>query len=249
MISENGVYRWHINSAIRDRANAVTTGKSTDNDVRLWAYRFGLIYDRSEFMEPPAPRKKSKHQQQVELFMERAGHTVRSRPEMPDEDERKLRASLILEEAVEFAEAAGLKVIIVPRENAAHDITLLNDGDPDLEEMADACADISVVNTGALSAMGISDCSLFYEVDENNLQKFVETGPCEECQGRGFNYPIDLSTETVKCIVCTGRGTLGGYRRDDGKWIKPLAHPRPDIGGVLEIQALEVEKWEESNSR
>jgi predicted HAD superfamily Cof-like phosphohydrolase len=39
-------------------------------------------------------------------------------------------------------------------------------------EVADGCADVSVVTIGTLSACGIADKPLLKEVDESNLRKF-----------------------------------------------------------------------------
>src|SRR5690606_27317494 len=39
-------------------------------------------------------------------------------------------------------------------------------------ELADGCADLSVVTTGTLSACGIADKALLEEVDRNNIAKF-----------------------------------------------------------------------------
>jgi predicted HAD superfamily Cof-like phosphohydrolase len=43
---------------------------------------------------------------------------------------------------------------------------------PDLVEIADGCADISVVTIGTLVACGIPDKGLLELVDDNNLNKF-----------------------------------------------------------------------------
>ena len=44
--------------------------------------------------------------------------------------------------------------------------------DPNLVEIADGCADLSVVTIGTLSACGIADEMLLGVVDANNLAKF-----------------------------------------------------------------------------
>jgi predicted HAD superfamily Cof-like phosphohydrolase len=188
---------------------------------------------------PPHPRQKSSHQVAVETLMENAGQVLRSEPEVPTLQERILRVRLTIEEALEFAEASGVGIIAEPRGNGYwlrfDDLRFAEHGDPDLAEMADACADVSVVNTGALSAMGIADLSLLHEVDSNNLLKFVELGPCETCGGTGQEVAYSGSTVTP-CGVCHGRKTLGGYRDEHGKWIKPVNHPKPNIARVLHDQ-------------
>lgn len=130
---------------------------------------------------------------------------------MPDAATRELRARLILEEAMETIEALGVSVSMEGDDRVIffHDLELEATHDPDMVEIADGCADVSVVTIGTLVACGIPDLDLLRLVDENNLAKF---GP-------------------------------GGYRREDGKWIKPPDHKAPDIAGYLRAQG-----WDATNS-
>lgn len=145
---------------------------------------------------------KSPHQQRIEAFMEKAGQAIPPKPVLPDGEIRKLRAKLILEEALETITALGF--VVVWADSGADSGELIpalrpHGNPPDLVGIADGCADISVVTVGTLSACGIGDEDLMRVVDENNLAKF---GP-------------------------------GGYRREDGKWVKPPDHKAPDITGLL----------------
>ena len=138
-------------------------------------------------------------------------------PEMvtlPFYEVRKLRARLIMEEALETIEALGFHVYA----HDAYEGEALTMGDKDIpgllfEEVclpddpmnslvaiADGCADLKVVTTGTLIACGIPDVKLQLLVDENNLGKF---GP-------------------------------GHSIREDGKLIKPEGHKPPDIRRFLE---------------
>lgn len=153
---------------------------------------------------------KSKHQKRVEEMMFKAGQELHSKPTLPRFKTMRLRASLILEEALETIEALGFGIYV--KNYSTHsalefkDITLkpITDKDNDemstLERIADGCADIIVVTTGCLSACGVADLPILEEVDKNNLKKF---GP-------------------------------GGHIRPDGKWIKPLGHKPPNIRKILE---------------
>lgn len=143
---------------------------------------------------------RSKHQRRIEDFMRLAGQHVVYSPHTPSETIRYLRAALILEEALETIKALGFKASTTGA--SPKDFILDACDECNLIEVADGCADISVVTIGTLSAFGISDKPLLKEVDESNLRKF---GP-------------------------------GGYRRDDGKWIKPPDWKVPDIEGVLKSQ-------------
>jgi predicted HAD superfamily Cof-like phosphohydrolase len=105
------------------------------------------------------------HQLRVEQFMRLARQPLPPRPTLPDEATRMLRARLILEEA--FETVAGLGFAYDPQTRG-----LIPAGKPSLIEIADGCADLSVVTTGCLSACGIADEPLLHAVDLNNLEKF-----------------------------------------------------------------------------
>jgi len=149
--------------------------------------------------------------------MRKAESEVPDQPMVPDESIRRLRAILILEEALETVKALGFDIASIhyrnpqgyqPRASLGFDFDNWQVGywnvPPDLVEIADGCADISVVTIGTLSACGIADEAILEEVDLNNLAKFG----------------------------------LGGYRRADGKWIKPAGHQPPDIQALLKSQTL-----------
>lgn len=151
---------------------------------------------------------RSVHQQRVDEFMRLAQQELPEKPLMnPSFEIRRLRAKLILEEALETI-YNGLGIIVTVRSPKVPGHWLLEldnqfqfqDNDSfDMIETIDGCCDIKVVTTGTLSALGIPDEPFQDEVDKNNLAKF---GP-------------------------------GGWRRDDGKWMKPPDHKAPDIAGIL----------------
>lgn len=117
---------------------------------------------------------KTAHQRRVEQFMEAGGHTVPGHPTEPSRECRLLRAKLILEEALETIQALGFEV--VPNGDADHvhknGVTYQERYPFDIVEVADGCADISVVTIGTLSACGIADDALLREVDRSNMAKF-----------------------------------------------------------------------------
>lgn len=132
--------------------------------------------------------------------------TAPNKVTMPSADMRLLRARLILEEAMETIDALGISLYRGRGDEIAtypkiefDSITLRADHEPNMVEIADGCADVSVVTIGTLVCCGIPDRDLLRLVDTNNLAKF---GP-------------------------------GGYRREDGKWIKPPDHCSPDIAALL----------------
>ncbi len=116
----------------------------------------------------------SKHYQQVRKFMKGiSSQGVPDRPGIPDEKTRLLRARLILEEALELiGEGLGVEVTVSDREMLClGNLTFDCEGPGDLVEIADGCADVSVVTTGTLIACGIPDRPLLKMVDRNNLEK------------------------------------------------------------------------------
>jgi predicted HAD superfamily Cof-like phosphohydrolase len=147
---------------------------------------------------------KSSHQRMVEEFMFKANQEVPLRPIIPGPVVRKLRAKIILEEALETIDGLGFNVVVTGGHRIVTKdcIEFSSDGHvpPDLVEIVDGCADMKVVTTGTLSACGVPDELIQLEVDINNLAKF---GP-------------------------------GGYRREDGKWMKPSDHKPPRIAEIIE---------------
>lgn len=134
-------------------------------------------------------RRKTEHQQRVEQFMRLAGQEIPDKPTIPSEEVRLLRARLILDEALETIEALGFELWVNPDtvihspikpefDNGDGDgcLSLIPSLVPDLEQISDGVADISVVSIGTLSACGIADDPILREVDESNLRKFGPGG-------------------------------------------------------------------------
>lgn len=148
--------------------------------------------------------QKSPHQRMVEELMHRAGQEVPLFPTIPCEAVRRLRAKIILEEAIETIHGLGFDIVMTGGHRVLGDdryeLSSAGHVPPDLDEIVDGCADIRVVTTGTLSACGMPDELLTLEVDKNNLEKF---GP-------------------------------GGYRREDGKWMKPPGHQPPRVRAIIE---------------
>jgi len=124
-----------------------------------------------------------------------------SQPSNLTDEERVLRARLILEETFETVQKGlGLDIVLEPSSDANSAIQYsqiyVKIARPfDIIETVDGCCDISVVNTGTLVAVGIDDLPVLELVDDNNLAKF---GP-------------------------------GSSIDQFGKIVKPPNHPPPDI--------------------
>lgn len=152
---------------------------------------------------------KSDHYHKVVEFMLRAGQEVPLVASEPSVEVRKLRAKLILEEALETINALGCSINVgVPCDDLCSEkpsIFVDVDKTFNLAEVIDGCADIKVVTTGTLIACGIPDELPQSMVDESNLKKF---GP-------------------------------GGRRREDGKWLKPENWKAPNWQNYLLQLGLE----------
>lgn len=134
----------------------------------------------------------SDHYSRVAKFMVGAGQTVLLKPTMPNEFTRRLRVKLLLEELQEFVSASGFKLEL-PADGSnlkvdLRDLSIVPDAKPDLVDMADGLADLSVVTTGAMVSCGIADEHLLREVDENNLAK-VKNGTIDPDTGKLIKPP------------------------------------------------------------
>lgn len=152
------------------------------------------------------------HQQRVDELMRRAGQELPLNPTVPSHDVLLLRARLMLEEVFETVDAMGIKIYMSLYEAVLQngqgkemvEITF-NLVQPqvvklcDIIEVADGCADISVVTTGTLSAFGMHDKALLEEVDNNNLKKFGPGGYRDA--GGKWIKPRDHKPPDIKRIL------------------------------------------------
>lgn len=118
---------------------------------------------------------KTDHQKRVEEFMWKAGQSIPAVPTEPDEKTRILRARLIIEEALETTKK-GLGIVVSDIGNSVElkieNLQFVVTGNPDLVEISDGIADLSVVSVGTAIACGINMEPIQKAVDYNNLEKF-----------------------------------------------------------------------------
>lgn len=132
----------------------------------------------------------------VKEFMVGVGQNVPDKPTEPSNDQKILRTRLLVEEVLEFAEAAGVSIYtlgpdgieILKMENLTFDVT----GPTDFVEIADACADINYVSYGAAITYGIDLDPVEAEVQKTNLAK-IPGGYKDEngkwCKPKGWVAP------------------------------------------------------------
>lgn len=182
---------------------------------------------------------KTPHQQRIEHFMTHINHQVEPHPVLPPVEVRWFRARLILEETLETIKALGYD--IVPTKGG-YEVSKLETHAPNLIEVVDGCADISVVTIGTLSACGVKDRAVLEAVDRNNISKFEP--PCPHCGdrlhmlGSGGDPQIGGSHTGWSCYACETHypKEVGGYHREDGKWVKGTAHKKVDLVSVIAKQ-------------
>lgn len=169
--------------------------------------------------------KKSSHQVAVESFMTLGGQEVPKKPCIPNVEIRRLRAKLILEEALETIHALGFEPdLIFDKMDERFN--------PNLEQIVDGCCDLRVVTTGTLSACGVSDIRPQELVDENNLEKF---------RWPYNNLPNEYKTLTLKHIKQQSDMFVEVAVRDsNGKILKPPSHKPPEIQKELDEQTNRI---------
>lgn len=102
----------------------------------------------------------------VREFHEKFGHPAPGEPTL-EHFRSKLRAELIIEEAIEFVQAAGCEVTVTANGNAY----VVQRYAPDWPEMIDALCDLTYVTMGAAVEMGVDLVPFFREVHRSNMDK------------------------------------------------------------------------------
>jgi predicted HAD superfamily Cof-like phosphohydrolase len=183
--------------------------------------------------------KKSYHQQQVESFMLRAGQEVPLVPTEPSPEVRILRAKLILEEALETIwKGLGVRVSLEDwHENGErHQETdcspiLCGPTDEDKENLSRLNEDELFA---LLSFRVAGPFNMEETIDGCDDLKVVTTGCLSAC-----GIP-DLYFQELVDQNNLDKFGPGGYRREDGKWMKPPSHQPPKIAEA--IVQLKIEK-------
>ena len=192
-------------------------------------------------MKTNEARRSSAHQIRIEDFMRKAGQEVPSEPTMPSAEIRLLRAKLIFEEALETITALGVDVM-VPQMYAQHGPVAIHDKlctlrvnprrAPNMIEIADGCADISVVTIGTLSACGIADKMLLLEVDESNMRKF---GPgCSKREDGKHVKPPDWKKPDILGVLQNQSSTPRGWVGFTDEEAKQLQSQRIEEDAIMD---------------
>lgn len=107
-------------------------------------------------------------QAQVKEFHEKFGLALSDKPKVGSYEERKLRATVIWEEALEVLDALGF----LPKFGASNLDSIFEDAHPyPLEDIAKELADLKYVVDGTGVALGIDLEPVFNAVHESNMSK------------------------------------------------------------------------------
>jgi NTP pyrophosphatase (non-canonical NTP hydrolase) len=166
---------------------------------------------------------------------------VRPLPAMlTDPKERLLAANLVVEEALEFADALGFNAV----EQEDGSIKLVPSGrEPDLVKAGDAVGDVLVVTLGGANRLGISAPDVFAEVHRSNMSKtWPHCGSCgAELDENDQHSPLRVVREACPALRPGGNGVYAVEQRlhkreEDGKVIKPPTYSKANIKRVLANQ-------------
>ena len=145
----------------------------------------------------------------VARFHTTFGLPVLVEPVVPSKERCKLRISLLEEELRELKEALD---------------------DDDIVEVADACADLQYVLSGAIHEFGLGHLfhDLFEEVQRSNMSKTCATiGEAEATQ----KYYADV--KDTESYIEESNGEFLVYRKEDGKVLKSVNYSPADLKGVI----------------
>lgn len=187
------------------------TGK-LKQEVDYWRDR-ALAAEKKQESSRYDPRKKSRHQLDVETFLNGIGHSLPTTPKLADVSRLTAWGRMLLEETWEtIVDGLKTKIYVDPSVNIRDPLDWRNTAFsglayPDLQEIADGCADVIVIATGLMSLCGVADYWVLKEVDDNNLLKLRTGRMCPHT----------------------------------GKFLKAADHPKPDIMRRLIDQGCEVE--------
>ena len=156
----------------------------------------------------------SSHYDQVREFHEKAEQPIRTVPQLPPAGERFLRAKLILEECLETIEALGFDLWVGYGENVWQ---------PKVGENT-----TMLVPNAKESLVEIADGCADIAV--------VTSGTLIACGIKDIPLQEEVNLNNL------AKFTDGGYRRDDGKWIKPPNHQPPDIEALLREQGWDGQR-------
>ena len=155
---------------------------------------------------------------------------VNDEPTIPANDICRLRAKIVIEEALELANALGVKVTLIDSNGSSlevkiDDLDFDNSYTPEPFEIMDATADLKWVTMGTELACGIAGKSndIFQRVYDSNMSKLWTLEDYEKNSKAAFY--------NVTCIYCDSQ--LGQCKLSNCGSIEPRRWLAKDINGKV----------------
>ncbi len=179
----------------------------------------------------PAAEQSGANQLRVKQWMIIANQVVNETPTMPDLKTLKLRARLILEEAMEtISKGFGLDVMADGQYPFDHLSTFefIHAREPSMIEIADGLSDLEVVSKGAAVSCGIPSQACFDEVMDSNDSKFIWAR--EE-----LPWLDPSETIAIKKEMPDGTNFIAAVKDAGGKILKPENYKKANLAPILGI--------------
>lgn len=151
---------------------------------------------------------KSEHQNRVEMFMEMMGIHPQSEPDESKvtDNQRLLLAMLVVEETLEYLNGLGIELMHYNDDSAQYFGVTIED--LDFEVLPEF--NLEEIIDGACDIKFVVTKALsIFGVPDEPFQQLVD-----------YNNLMKFSGD--------------GHRNEDGKWVKPSDHPKPEIGRLLD---------------
>lgn len=148
----------------------------------------------------------NRHKTMVHEFHSIYGLPIAHNSNVGTVEYRQLRARLILEEAIEFALAAGLDIWCTDTKFITHidDLTIVESKNrpiPNLIEMADGLGDLDYVVQGANLVFGLPSEDIFTEIHRSNMSKLDDNGnPIIRVDGKILKGPNYFKPRIAKIL-------------------------------------------------
>ena len=194
------------------------------------------------------------NQKQVKDWMQAFGQDTPEKPTIPSLEVRKLRAKLILEEALETIEALGLVIEVSKltegltgyKFNTLSYVNFTVANAPNLLEIADGCEDLKVVTEGTLVACGLTNAYDIIRHDGISEEDYEEKIPVkndplfDEVMRSNWSKmwtesEIDdtvIATLTVKCL--DGKSGRHIVTNESGKVIKSPSYSHANLQPIID---------------
>ena len=159
--------------------------------------------------------QRTAHQARIEAMMCRAGQSISKVPVLPSLETRLARAKLVMEEALELTEALGIGIVVFsnePQQRPLLGITRTNYKCFPRSDIEPNLTEIAkeAADVSVVAIGTLSACG----IKDNELLKLVDNNNL-------------------------AKFGPGGYKDENGKWIKPPNHPKPEVKELLESQGFE----------